>query len=124
MRISDWSSDVCSSDLSEGEIGPHTAAAPFARLDLIDDLAIDVARVEADAGVAVVQHVVAEGAEPYPFLLQREIQVDGAVGGHPGKVDRRVILLAAIDIIHAQGQIGSASCRERGCQYVEIWVGG
>src|SRR3546814_20034145 len=64
MRISDWSSDVCSSDL-----------------------------------------VVAEGAEPYPFLLQREIQVDGAVGGHPGKVDRRVILLAAIDIIHAQGRI-------------------
>src|SRR3546814_8796861 len=46
-----------------------------------------------------------EGAEPYPFLLQREIQVDGAVGGHPGKVDRRVILLAAIDIIHAQGRI-------------------
>src|SRR3546814_13450616 len=43
MRISDWSSDVCSSDL--------------------------------------------------------------AVGGHPGKVDRRVILLAAIDIIHAQGRI-------------------
>src|SRR3546814_4099731 len=106
MRISDWSSDVCSSDL--GEIGPHTAAAPFARLDLIDDLAIDVARVEADAGVAVVQHVVAEGAEPYPFLLQREIQVDGAVGGHPGKVDRRVILLAAIDIDRKSTRLNSS----------------
>src|SRR3546814_19344256 len=79
----------------------HTAAAPFTRLDLIDDLAIDVARVEADAGVAVVQHVVAEGAEPYTFLLQREIQVDGAVGGQPGQVARRVILIAALDRINA-----------------------
>src|SRR3546814_6988082 len=29
MRISDWSSDVCSSDLQQGGIGDHAAVVPY-----------------------------------------------------------------------------------------------
>src|SRR3546814_2423143 len=83
MRISDWSSDVCSSDLH---------AAPCAHLpDRCDQLGV--------------KHVI--------LARGREASARGArpVGG---QVEHR----------HSAGkarqpvEIGRASCRERGCQYV------
>src|SRR3546814_3166599 len=81
MRISDWSSDVCSSDLGSG-IFDH-----FVIL-LLDLVPVDRAG-EAEEGVHL--------------LLLRE-------GG-----DQRPVGVLGIDLAQ---QIGSASCRERVCQYV------
>src|SRR3546814_16694018 len=100
MRISDWSSDVCSSDLGcrgfldLGERGGHIAAAGGAR------------RVGggADDDEVVVHHVGAADAV--------------ALG------DERLFRRLGMHEEHAAVavQIGRASCRERVCKYVEIWV--
>src|SRR3546814_13998444 len=96
MRISDWSSDVCSSDLLEREEvwressgAPRTAFAaqtysePFRRLGL------------------------------HPRLIDPVMQLlDGPVYLHQYKVNAK----AAFD--GEVWQIGRASCRERVCQYV------
>src|SRR3546814_12702311 len=97
MRISDWSADVCSSDL--GGIGAQRdglglvglarqlLAQQRRRLRLGDDLGLEVeARRVAEPGMA----------------RPREA-VDAAV------------LAAAVGI---DGEIGRASRRERGCQYL------
>src|SRR3546814_20194086 len=94
MRISDWSSDVCSSDLSRGrEHQPRRAAMlggdrvlhPFACLETIDKRG--AIRLADD-----VDTVVAIGAAVIPF---------GAIAA-------------------GRDESGRASCRERGCQYVCI----
>src|SRR3546814_2972089 len=49
MRISDWSSDVCSSDLAEGALlAPHV----HAMMDVSDGLLIDAARMAEASGLA------------------------------------------------------------------------
>src|SRR3546814_9540605 len=90
MRISDWSSDVCSSDLRI-EAGP-------------------VARGAADAAVhhefgRILRHV------------RIEIVLDHPVHrfGEPALAAQRGAARGA-DL--AGGEIGRASCRERVCQYV------
>src|SRR3546814_11191083 len=83
MRISDWSSDVCSSDLQ-----------PMAEADGLEQRARLRPRL-VDAG-AVEQH-------RQHHVLQR------------GELGQQVVELV-------DEQIGRASCRERGCQYVLIWV--
>src|SRR3546814_20156758 len=108
MRISDWSSDVCSSDLDEpdaigeeivaifggdrhAEAGTPRPAAPF-----IADAAVELELAE----------------------LHRVEQIDSiivdfaALAAGVGEVDRPVIDVAAI------GEIGRASGRERVCQSV------
>src|SRR3546814_17153454 len=100
MRISDWSSDVCSSDLfgkgeavginlRQGElVGPH-----FRRdADAAKPLFAPCGDVEADRVVQL------------PFTLH--IMPARGCGD------------AAQDVVKAQ--IGSASCRERVCKYVYI----
>src|SRR3546814_3828818 len=100
MRISDWSSDVCSSDL----VGDHRRAL---------DAAIHVGEAER-----------VERAAPIGAL---EI-VDQRRGGHcrqrGGKVARGQLDAAAMDELAVDIdavdllEIGRASCRERVCQYV------
>src|SRR3546814_10019510 len=91
MRISDWSSDVCSSDLQTGRLDDDvgTDFVPFqiggiAFLRQADLLAIDQQRATFNGDLAL------------------EIAVHGVVLEHV----REVV------------QIGRASCRERVCQYV------
>src|SRR3546814_2328959 len=79
MRISDWSSDVCSSDL-RGKAA--TEAGHFQR---------EIVGVEIDTPDGRQTHLVDEG-----------IRFDATLEG-----------IAGVKI-----QIGSASCRERVCQYV------
>src|SRR3546814_19071630 len=93
MRISDWSSDVCSSDLNAttaawnaAEVGisdVHAEVTPAGKLDVI-----------------------------------RQLQDDGHVVAMVGDGVNDAAALAAADL----GQIGSASCRERVCQYVSMSV--
>src|SRR3546814_8125134 len=98
MRISDWSSDVCSSDLG-------LLAAP------LDGLA--------DEHLIGVRAVHVGGVEQVEAALQRV--VDGG--------DRFGVVVRTVERAHAHaaeaeggdaggGEIGSASWRERVCQYV------
>src|SRR3546814_4277475 len=105
MRISDWSSDVCSSDLLVAErLGQsfrldHLAAEALGCLD--DDLRLARRAVGllfhqfvkgADTGLALGLPRLRGLANPFQFLVN--------------------------GLLTARFQIGRASCRERGCQYV------
>src|SRR3546814_19678499 len=108
MRISDWSSDVCSSDL----LSPVDLA--------LDSAALVLARATAHAGQR--DHEVLAGGIQH-----------GVGGDDPGhQDDRRCRPQGEAHAGHGDGaaphgavpvQIGSAPERERGCQYVEVSVG-
>src|SRR3546814_21143701 len=100
MRISDWSSDVCSSDL-----------------DLL--AAVEQQR---DAGAFVVALVNAEGS-PLAGLADVVIPLSAGVERSVAATKSYIASLAAIAALVAawaedDAQIGSASGRERVCQYV------
>src|SRR3546814_16870931 len=119
MRISDWSSDVCSSDLR-----PHVDRAAERLTDqrrvgrLVDDCAIqEFGRilVELDTAIVARRHL-------FAAVEQRR----GAIGGEAAA---RPDIGAAVEALRRQTrearqrfvdrpQIGRASCRERVCQYV------
>src|SRR3546814_10784512 len=97
MRISDWSSDVCSSDLrsflfmrcfSKPESDDLSFAKPVDR----DDIKIVV------------------------FALRNGRKGFSTQGRGNGR--NSVVVTGDGDRLAAQAQIGRASCRESGCQYV------
>src|SRR3546814_18509763 len=101
MRISDWSSDVCSSDLHRRMI-------------------------DAEHGEAVEGDVLDEDLEAamQRFLAAVELHVLGVdVGDHGdggGQLHEAAVALVRLDHHPVAGaeEIGRASCRERVCQYV------
>src|SRR3546814_1252100 len=99
MRISDWSSDVCSSDLIEIPIG--VSVDPF---------------FEPGRG-----RVHLFNQPPPDATWARGVDVDGVAAPSDG-VGRGVFgaIGAAFCCgrVMADGEIGRASCRERVCQYV------
>src|SRR3546814_9780040 len=102
MRISDWSSDVCSSDL---DLGTQDVGAG-------DLLAVDAGRA------AVLGHVA-------DFALDRDLQVEAVAGHHHarelGVVDldqvRRPARRAARSEERRVGKEWVSTCRSRGSQY-------
>src|SRR3546814_13426132 len=97
MRISDWSSDVCSSDLGDASYELKTVFAD---------------KLNAPYGMALV------GNTLYVANQDALVKFDYTAGqtkasGAPVKV---VDLPSRIN--HHWTKIGSASCRERVCQYV------
>src|SRR3546814_11069247 len=103
MRSSDWSSDVCSSDLEAVEVG------------------------------AVVGHAVIAGELDLPAADAARGLYDGARDdGHEGRAARGEQVVALVEAAARAGEapvvhecdptlhreIGRASCRERVCQYV------
>src|SRR3546814_21109315 len=107
MRISDWSSDVCSSDL---------LAALADRLQRCGNEGAD--RRGYDRGIQLFGRQVGRPARPAAPQRQRALL--------PALV---AFLREGIDFAPLPGddlredmQIGKASCRERGCQYVTISV--
>src|SRR3546814_11957901 len=97
MRISDWSLDVCSSDLLAAEKGEHRFADVFAGDLLIEN----IGDRRQEAGRAAEQGV-PEDARVRADLVAGDRAVEGR--------DHRDML-----------QLGGASCRERGCQCVWSW---
>src|SRR3546814_16875955 len=96
MRMSDWSSDVCSSDLDVvGAAQGHTMVA-----GLVEDF--DCARRDVDAFDPPAR-IVARDA------VRRQIAV-------------RLDIMKAAVVAAIQLAIGRASCRERVCQYLLISV--
>src|SRR3546814_2322220 len=88
MRISDWSSDVCSSDLAR----PFGAELRDRRLQLVAHCVLD-AHVDREPQLLAPARAVLE------VLVKELLDARDAV---------------AVDV----GEIGRASCRERVCQYV------
>src|SRR3546814_5489328 len=96
MRISDWSSDVCSSDLLRDLNKPVIAAVSGMAVGGGFELALS-----ADLILA---------AEHATFALP-EIRAGTLADAATVKLPKRMPYHVAMD------QIGRASCRERGCQY-------
>src|SRR3546814_1386780 len=100
MRISDWSSDVCSSDLHDVGSAQRVVEA-FSNAGLVGAVghierynpALQSARRRLENGAL---------GSVYQIVTRRQ-------GPFPGRI-------ADVGVI--KDQIGSASCRERGCQYV------
>src|SRR3546814_3160584 len=102
MRISDWSSDVCSSDLLVGFAGMSVAL-----IDTGDGLVL-VDGALPQAAPAILVNVRKLGFDPkdIKFILSTEPHFDHAGG------------LAALARDTGAMEIGRAACRERVCQYV------
>src|SRR3546814_16462697 len=107
MRISDWSSDVCSSDLV-GEFnfesdGAAVFANSFAVLPELIGNCSDLVEEDRSVGGISLERVLAAIGLPF------------SVGP-----DRSIIFTPRDRVIIGAGfQIGRASCRERVCPYVE-----
>src|SRR3546814_6756353 len=133
MRISDWSSDVCSSDLP---MLRTTIATPMGALAISGD-GERLTRL----AWAMDETPGAEAVADDPLLREARRQIEAWFAGRltrfdlpltPAASPRGAVLRAAIVAIpHGEtasygqvarsgesGQIGSASCRERECQYV------
>src|SRR3546814_17788514 len=104
MRISDWSSDVCSSDLLK--IGFTPLREALMRLSSEGLVLAEEQRGfrVAPATLADLEDIMTSRAEIEALALQRAIRLGGD--------DWEARIVAAFH------QIGSASCRERVCQYV------
>src|SRR3546814_16733256 len=96
MRISDWSSDVCSSDLVAVEIPPALEAEAFVNVDF---------RRPSGGGD---QHEGGQGTAP--------------VGKFGGEFILAVADLDRAGVGAVENEIGRAACRDRVCQHVEIQV--
>src|SRR3546814_19653468 len=104
MRISDWSSDVCSSDLD--------ATAEFA-CAFKPQIAHFAACGAEDALVRLIAHI--HAAHPgIPVILDAK---RGDIGSTAQHYATEAFDRYRADTVTAN-QIGRASCRERACQYV------
>src|SRR3546814_19906615 len=100
MRISDWSSDVCSSDLAQRWI------------DLDRPLYLHgLAYLSQDSGFFVRPPGTRSGLRQLLW------------GGFTYSELRKARDADVVAYLRQNAQIGRASCRERVCQYVEISVG-
>src|SRR3546814_8702530 len=100
MRISDWSSDVCSSDRMAGAL---------ARMDAGPEVA---PRAIALAGVLLAEFGYHGDTESYDDPQNADLV---------RVIDRRMGLPVSLGVLYihaARAQIGRASCGERVCQYV------
>src|SRR3546814_19956514 len=102
MRISDWSSDVCSSDLERG--ANLVSGGTDTHLALVDLTPLGVTGRDADealerSGITCNKNGIPN--DPLPPVKTSGIRVGSPAGTTRGF-----------------GKIGRASCRERVCQYV------
>src|SRR3546814_18971330 len=109
MRISDWSSDVCSSDL-----------LPGCELNFSEHLGLEsVIRAGVDESCASLSR----GTQEQLAVLTRIALADMLL--EQGKPVSLILDDPTVYSDDARLEIGRGSGRERGCQYVEVWgVGG
>src|SRR3546814_18309140 len=129
MRISDWSSDVCSSDLFK--LGQAVVCNPYG-----DGLVTQVARVVDEA-----RHAANDGTHRDRHDRNRDQDLDQREAGVPGcafhlrassvvNVLRPRLSTSSLSAVFTPGpatssvnpEIGRASGRDRGWQYVEVSV--
>src|SRR3546814_7275577 len=104
MRISDWSSDVCSSDLVLAVLGQRHVHV-HARTVVTDDR---------------LRHEGRRLAELMGDVLHDVLQLQDFVSllGQRTELDADLALAGSRDFMMVHFEIGRASCRERVCQYV------
>src|SRR3546814_2417858 len=107
MRISDWSSDVCSSDLTSDRL----YFEPLTAEDVLEILSVEMSN-------GTLAGVIVQFGGQTPLKLAQALEDAGVpiLGTSPDAIDLaedRERFAALID-----KQIGRASCRERVCQYV------
>src|SRR3546814_16687180 len=110
MRISDWSSDVCSSDLVDGH-DPDAVARAIATAQKSDRPSLIACRTTIGFGAPNKQGTAATHGSP---LGEAEIAATRKALGWPHAPFE--IPAAVLDGWRAE--IGRASCRERMCRYL------
>src|SRR3546814_11891666 len=105
MRISDWSSDVCSSDLILIEVRKGNARRAAAAGQVVDELVAH----GIDVGGQVGAHI-GEAAFIGRFALR--------IGITAAQIELDAVEIELGDELRVDQQIGRESCRERVCQYV------
>src|SRR3546814_3829803 len=108
MRISDWSSDVCSSDLLDEARGPM-GMGKWDHIRALCDLPTIAERYQRRFGRP-------PSDEDVTAIYERFMPLQIAkVGEHSALIPGALACIAAL---RERGQTGRASCRERVCQYV------
>src|SRR3546814_11817611 len=124
MRMSDWSSDVCSSDLADGVIErvvEQAAAQLHAIVAVRAELVGQAAFVEGGCRTGLQVFKNDRRLEFTGADVECRIQPQFAVGiGDRRAVWCEIRLDAEEEDLAERQQIGRASCRERVCQYVSI----
>src|SRR3546814_19505214 len=106
MRISDWSSDVCSSDLLQGfDIPGLTTRRATTTVELRDGQSFAIA--------GLIQSDFQDTVRQLPLLA--DVPVLGALLRSSEYQNQQTELVI---IVTPHLEIGRASCRERVCQYV------
>src|SRR3546814_12979568 len=109
MRISDWSSDVCSSDLATTSLFPYDDNMA-AYLRATDRAAIADAADAVAGDLRADDHVVANPGDYFDQVIEIDLDTLGPMINGPPPPDRA-------HHIPELGEIGRAPCRERECQY-------
>src|SRR3546814_11375516 len=120
MRISDWSSDVCSSDLARGDDrdggSAFLVAQPQGAVEEGRDLRQRPCRprhpYRLRSGCGVADRRARRAGLPHGAT---ELLLSARGWRSAGAHDMRAVLLAALALL---AEIGRAACRERVCQYV------
>src|SRR3546814_18029749 len=107
MRISDWSSDVCSSDLTN----PFKLETPAMQLDR----AVDAPRAQGGTAVHYRPPRKTDGTRIWALIRSIAALDDNSLYCNLLQCSHFAGTCALAEI---DGQIGRASCRERVCQYV------
>src|SRR3546814_18381223 len=102
MRISDWSSDVCSSDL----LAPKVEGRIFGTLPERGDIVV------LEHPLTRIDYIKRVIGLPGNTIALRNGEL--SINGKPVKREVQPMLSIPVD----PNQIGRASCRERVCQYV------
>src|SRR3546814_16967493 len=115
MRISDWSSDVCSSDLALRPFVADDDDRTFLDLTRLDRGEAILLALEHLRRAAELQAVNARHLDDGPLRRERSIETKDAAGRgdrRPGVLDHLLVRVPC-DLLEA---LGHASCRERVCR--------
>src|SRR3546814_14710431 len=122
MRISDWSSDVCSSDL--GEAAGHGLTPEIGGYMNIPDLLENSVRTHTELRKRGVRHLIGGdygfGWSPHGTQGRDIKSFVDLYGYSPAEALNCATRNGGLAM--GYNEIGKASCRERGSTEVEIWV--
>src|SRR3546814_14481376 len=112
MRISDWSSDVCSSDLLQTVLSPEDDVVNLVIAHHPPDWCKDTDEIEDDLNDRAAVHLFGHKHRQRVIRDERFVRI-GAAAVNP---DPTELQFEPGIQSHPTTEIGRASCRERGCQ--------
>src|SRR3546814_19216386 len=126
MRISDWSSDVCSSDLIRWNYG-HCTIPRHLRDTCIDEYGIADLRGKNDEDCVIAMAGITEARHQQALVdtakRDRKLRADFLIPSTwsrntPGRLRATLAPFRADGTLPDYPQTGRAACRGRGCRYV------